>query len=450
MANRRRSRVTADLRLVEDAGGLVQVEVLTSEPLEEFKIDERYGGFVERPVEYLNRMPSSFGVNCLGGDQEHGSGWRYVQVASEALVDGVATSLVDRYLDLSAGSDERRMFERMSEQFVVRVWWVNEHVQVLQSYPPVEQRRWQEALANTEGISRKAWEEELAGLAWRTSASWRPGPRPRTNRPGVVEPPAGTVPFFARRSGEIPHSGTPELAGVTLPPGRRYPRPYSAAYWCSDEPAPNVWALAESLADSFPVTGVWPLLWRFEEDPDVYMGGHGDVGAIDAVDVAAAMRELWQSAKLMPAATYPFTTFPGLAASAQLPAPRQNPFAAFARTGEAARVLLVPCSRPSDAITALGGLACETAPPLISAVLRSWEERFAAVACAVMPSAVGLSVAAPPLTMDHALILAAEHHSFCPREDAGRPGALRRLAGELLGDPRAPSNTATWEIAWHD
>jgi outer membrane protein OmpA-like peptidoglycan-associated protein len=39
-----------------------------------------------------------------------------------------------------------------------------------------------------------------------------------------------------------------ELAGATLPPGRRYPRPYSAAYWCSDEATPNVWALAELLA----------------------------------------------------------------------------------------------------------------------------------------------------------------------------------------------------------
>jgi Domain of unknown function (DUF4253) len=450
MPNPHRSRVTADLRLVEHTGGLVHVEIETSEPLEEFTIDERYGGFVERPVEYLNRMPSSLAINCLDGDQEQGSGWRYIRVASEALVDGTATSLVDRYLDLSADSDERRMFERLSEQFVVRVWWVNEHVQVLQSYPPVEQRRWQEALANTEGISREAWEEELADRAWRKSASWRPGPRPRTGQSGVVKAPATPVPFFARRSGEIPHSGTPELAGVSLPPGRRYPRPYSAAYWCSDDAAPDVWALAELLADSFRDTGVWPLLWRFEEDPDVYMGGHGDLPAIDAVDVAAALRELWESAGSTPAATYPFTTFPGLAASAQTPVPRQNPFAGLARAGEAARLLLVPCNRPADAITALGGLACETAPPLISAVLRSWEERFAAVAYAVMPRAVGLSVTAPPLTMDHALALAAEHHCFCPREDAGRAGAPRRLAGELLGDPGAVGDTASWQIAWHD
>ncbi len=35
-----------------------------------------------------------------------------------------------------------------------------------------------------------------------------------------------------------------------------------------------------------------------------------------------------------------------------------------------ARLVLVPCNRPVDAVTALGGVAGEADPPLVSAVLR--------------------------------------------------------------------------------
>jgi Domain of unknown function (DUF4253) len=458
VANPQRRRVRARLVLVQREDWRVEVEIATSEPLQDFQYRPEFGGYVERPVEYLNRMPSSFSITCVGS-RTHGSGWRYVRVAAEAIVDGMAQGLVGRYLDLSDGSEERRLFELMCEQSAVRVWWVNEGVQVLRSYPPIRRAEWKEALANTRRISVEAWQEELEELAWLESESWRPGPRPRKHKRRTAKPPEPPLPFFARRSGAIPRAGAPELAGVKLPPGRRYPRGLPVAYWVSEEPVPNVEQLARSLLAVFPDTGLWPLLWRFDENPDSYMDGHGNLDAIGEVDVREVLREGWAHAGFNTAATEPFTEFPGLApgigysSAGDAACPTEGD-----ANDDAARMLLVPCNRPADTITALGGLACEVDPPVISAVLRSWEQRFAATAYEVSPSLVKLRVAAPPATLEHALLLAAEHMAFCPPENAGEPGALRDLAnrlltGELLSGRRQPGQDASrnrWNVGWYD
>jgi hypothetical protein len=449
MGTSRRTRVTAKARLFEDPDGVVGVEVVTSQPLQDRRWHEAYGGVVERPVDYLNRNAASFAISYVGAGTSEAPDWRYVSLYSEAPVDGVLVLLLERYLDLSEGSEERRLLERLSDQAEFQVWWVNEHVQIARSYSPIAREHWKQALASTTGISKRAWKDDLADLAWRGSDSWRPGPRPRPYKPRIADPPRVPVPFFAPRSGDMPRKGRPELSGVTLPPGRRYPRGYAAAYWCTNEPVPNLQALAEYLAAAFPETGLWPLAWRFDDDPDAYLGGHGDLDAIDTVDVAAALRQLWDRTSPDPAASEPLTAFTGLAPASPTPTRVVNPFGSDDGVGaDPARLLLVPCNRPADAITVLGGLATETDAPLISAVLRSWEERFAAVATAVIPSGAHLSVAAPPGRIDQALLLAAEHQAFCPREDAGGPGALRDLAHKLLAGAATPRTA--WEVGWDD
>jgi hypothetical protein len=50
----------------------------------------------------------------------------------------------------------------------------------------------------------------------------------------------------------------------------------------------------------------------------------------------------------------------------------------------------------------------------VSAVLRSWEDRFGARVVGVGFATLDLSVAAPPVEEDHALRVAAEHFAFCP------------------------------------
>jgi hypothetical protein len=118
-------------------------------------------------------------------------------------------------------------------------------------------------------------------------------------------------------------------------------------------------------------------------------------------------------------------------------------------------LLLVPCNRPADAITMLGGLAGEVQAPTISAVLRSWEERFFATAYEVAPDLVKLAVEAPPASEEHALLVAAEHMAFCPPDEAGVPGALRNVAkGLVTSEAPTPesyrSSRERWYVGWYD
>jgi hypothetical protein len=312
------------------------------------------------------------------------------------------------------------------------------------------------ALETTSGVSAQEWKEELAEVAWQRSASWRPGPRPRAYKPRSESPPAVPVPFFAPLSGRIPRGRGAEVDGLPLPPGRRYPRGLPAAYWGSVEPVPNVEVVAAQLASSFTETGLWPLLWRFDEEPDAYLGGHGDLDAIGGIDVEDVLRQRWSDTPWPTGSTDPFTTFPGLAPAAEHRPPGLNPFAAAAEEplGDAC-LLLVPCNRPADAITMLGGLAGVVDAPNISAVLRSWEERFFAVAYEVAPDLVKLAVAAPPASQEHALLLAAEHMAFCPPDDGGAPGALGRVATGLVTSETPTvesyrSSRERWYVGWYD
>ena len=103
----------------------------------------------------------------------------------------------------------------------------------------------------------------------------------------------------------------------------------------------------------------------------------------------------------------------------------------------------------------LGGLTAEPEAPIISAVLRSWEERFFATAYEVAPDLVKLAVGAPPTSQEHALLLAAEHMAFCPPDDGGVPGALRKVAKGLVTSeaPTAESYRSSlerWYLCWYD
>ncbi|HYY33727.1 MAG TPA: DUF4253 domain-containing protein, partial [Gaiellaceae bacterium] len=453
--------VTATLRLARRPEGTAVIEIITSRRLEDFHpsrwvrwdhekqehLWEDLG--VRTPAEYL-REPSAFGFMSSG--PERGK-WRHVRVRAGAPVEGLWRPLAERQLDLSEGSEERAVLAVLATQDEIPLVWINEGVEVAFRAPEAERLAWQIALENTHGMGAKEWKEEMAELAWQESPSWRPGPRPRRHRPRTASPPTQPLPFFASRSGTIPRARGAELAGLALPAGRRYPRGLPAAYWGSDEPLANVRRVASALASAFPETGLWPLLWRWEEDPNAYLGGHGDLDAIDHVDVAAVMQEFWSRTPWPPGSTEPFTDFPGLApSSGDGRPPAYEPFQEAAE--EAARLLLVPCNRPADAITMLGGLGGEVEGPIISAVFRTWEERFSAVAYEVEPDLVMVAVAAPPTSDDHALRVAAEHMAFCPPDDGGAPGSLRKLAGALMTHTEAARRERTsrtcWYVGWYD
>jgi hypothetical protein len=103
--------------------------------------------------------------------------------------------------------------------------------------------------------------------------------------------------------------------------------------------------------------------------------------------------------------------FPGLA-------PSQPPSDELlvAPAGGSARIGLVSCRRPADAIGAMGWLGAINvrSPAEVSAVLRSWEDRFGAVVVGLGFATVRLLVTRPPRTDDDALRVAAEVAALCP------------------------------------
>jgi hypothetical protein len=103
---------------------------------------------------------------------------------------------------------------------------------------------------------------------------------------------------------------------------------------------------------------------------------------------------------------------------------------------------LVPVSRPADVPAAIGwaGAGERWDAATVSAILRTWEDRFGAVLVR-MGRALELAVAAPPWERSECLAIAAEHYAFCDDTYRGNPGTLRDYANLLRGNTR-------WSFWW--
>ncbi len=106
---------------------------------------------------------------------------------------------------------------------------------------------------------------------------------------------------------------------------------------------------------------------------------------------------------------------------------------------------VVPVRRPADIPAATGW--CGTSGSWddvvgVSAVLRSWEDRFGAVLVRMGATSLELSVAAPPWERSECLAIAAEHFAFCDDTYEGNPGTLRDYANPLRGSTR-------WSFWWN-
>jgi hypothetical protein len=246
----------------------------------------------------------------------------------------------------------------------------------------------------------------------------RTKPRPR----GLRAP-------FAPRAGKLPGDGPASVGGVDLPAGSR-----CGNHWTLDEATPRAVSLARRLAVAFPQTGVWPVLWAFEDDPDSYMTGGSDPARADGLDVHDVLQKVWKGALPPPAQGTKGT-------------PPADPFGVLQRSGgsppDVAYVLiLVPVNRPADVASMLGiAASTEITDAQATAVLRSWEQRFGAVVTKVGPGEVGLSVGSPPTSKGQARALASEQIAFAP--DQTSPDELPAVADELL-------TRDFWVFGWPD
>lgn len=220
-------------------------------------------------------------------------------------------------------------------------------------------------------------------------------------------------------------------AGLT---SGRFERRGSAEVWFSDELPDGLEELWVDLLRQAPVTGLQPhLCWQ---------GDHGTPERLEAADAVrleevlaadfAAYREKrlpWWTAPASPDDTPegvepwphdpgpPFDSWPGLAPAGPDIGTGPDPEEAAARVavdlcqGRYAPGLdlaLVPARRSAD-VPALVGWNHEAPVPLLTALLRSWEERFGARVVAAYGGEVQVSVARPPLDVGDAERLALEH-----------------------------------------
>jgi hypothetical protein len=464
----KRLKTRARWKFVRRSDRVVGVQILTSQTIGPFTWGrwertpigepQKWRDHVFEPAQFLAN-PESFGISALGQGRRPDVEWRWLQIRSTVTAGGgYGAHLFDEYIDLSQDSANRDIVALICEQEIVPVEWVNEGLEIpwgMTAFHKSDGWRttWREVLNNTDGVSAKDYHEEIEELKWHASPSYRPGiPRPRPyKRRSAKRPEDVIVPSFARRTGQIPKNGTPEMSGITLPKGARQPVK-GAAYWASDGPVSELESLMFGLASIFPDTGLWPVAWSFPEAPVDYMGGgHHDIDAIDEINVQDLLTERWTRYRAEIDGASAETEFPGLAA-AQPPGDNQTPGSLTSTLTEPAYLLLVPCSRPADAITALGGVGAVTPPSTISAVLRSWEERFGAVLCEAAPEVTKLTVTRPPQHHDQALALAAELHALDPHISEA-VGDLKNTATRLLHQqaplkPERPFTRTAWNIVW--
>jgi Domain of unknown function (DUF4253) len=289
---------------------------------------------------------------------------------------------------------------------------------------------------------------------------------------------------------------------LVAPDPRRSPRwTDGPVCWVSAQPladAPQQWARLHAIRDR---TGLWPvLLPRLQHAPWAC-----NPGEVDALDAETILLEKWrylvrlhqqrvgdrlwmaegpQGVRIIASTTPPegfeevpegvrvldclttrpeglervvfveerakrFVTWPGLAApgaAGRDPDAVAGEVVTSLRLGFTPFLGLVPVARSAD-IPAVIGWGAEASDLLadeeLSAVLRSWEQRFGARVVA-LTDAMYVSVAAPPRTHEHAEHLALEHLLLC--SDNLWDGADETLAGyvdQILG-------ADLWKFRWDD
>lgn len=226
---------------------------------------------------------------------------------------------------------------------------------------------------------------------------------------------------------------SPADAGLELPPGTLVDTTIDETWhepllWYANGPAtPGVWAglrTAGRPAGLLPVLvdggrrAAWPEDWDLDPAHTSYPGDH---------DAETVLTEAWEAHEsdelgLVDSAG----AWPGLAPSPAEAGP-DEPDALAAEIADqltapgspmaGIRIALVPARRSADIPAAIGwsGPANhENDVARLSAVLRSWEDRYGARVLVLGFDTLVLSVSRPPTTLAEAEALAAEHFAFCP------------------------------------
>lgn len=233
--------------------------------------------------------------------------------------------------------------------------------------------------------------------------------------------------MFRATPGQLPAADAAALEGISLPPGRIVVAQEGAGVavaWISADllPAAQLEGLIRALAAVFPQTGLWPL------HADGYPEGRLDqpwvFGEMDGPEgqIPGALEVLARDDdedRTVPPVT-------------ELVSPQPGPDldARALGIGVDGRLLLVPVGRPADVPAALGWWGgtnyCLSGADL-SAVLRSWEDRFGAVLISIGFDTMAVQVSRRPMSAEQLDGLLREHYAFCPDNiDQGLPPEVFR------------------------
>ncbi|MCP2339848.1 DUF4253 domain-containing protein [Actinomadura rupiterrae] len=207
--------------------------------------------------------------------------------------------------------------------------------------------------------------------------------------------------------------------------------------WVTDEEQEEPDLLFTRLYEERHETGLYPLLLQPADGTPWYASPQQPRPIVE-LDVEALLRSWWPQDDMPP--------WPGLAE----PSVPSDPDMAAVECAELLSigldmaVGLVPASRGADTVALLGwdGPVHQTqATEEISAVLRSWEDRFGARVVMLGGATLHLSVAAPPSTPEHARAVAAEHYAFCHDNIDQNADSFDSYAESL-------TNATQWEFWW--
>jgi hypothetical protein len=281
--------------------------------------------------------------------------------------------------------------------------------------------------------------------------------------------------------GRLPDEGPVRFGSVTLPAGRLITNwGGEPVAWATADPVPDSGRVWAALSELHPQTGLVPIQLdglrvdsMFPRDrqglPDDALrpwdngefSRPEDPREADGTDASALLKELWRGSVWCdvddPEAMEqwaPFTLdWPGLAAPEHAPltpAERGHAFdeilPRIRRSHSAtpmARIGLVAADRPADVLSLIGwgGLANrqESVLPL-TAVLRSWEDRFGARLIDVGYADLRLFVDRPPRTLEAAQHIAAEQ-VFLADDCIGGARDIPDIAARLVNAP-------VWTFWW--
>jgi len=257
-------------------------------------------------------------------------------------------------------------------------------------------------------------------------------PSPSASSNDVGAPPLDNSSYRAAHAGRLPAAGRPLVGDVRLPVGRPVRADAdgngtpsgSPVMWVSDAVQKDAGETVLRLEFVFGQTGLWPVvLQSLETHPDDGRPWrHGEfapsqVTAPDRIDIRRTVTQWWkqnldESARQFGVDRVLGTSPPPLGRPNQV---TSYPVDGLLR-GMPGRIGLVSVTRPADVPARIGWLGATNYfdGGYVSAMLRSWEDRYGAVLIRIGFDYLEVAVRRPPFTESATRPVVAEQFAFCP------------------------------------